>query len=247
MKILCLDTSAVVSAAIVEIPDSGDEQCSRGASTVLSSVTHLEPRKHAELLTGMIDRVLQESDTSREGIGAVLVGTGPGPFTGLRVGIVSGRTVGFALQVPVWGLPSHYAIAAAVMSEEPSLRDVEEGFLVTTDARRKELYGSQFTVDSSGVLHNTWGPVVQKSESFAQHFLHGLPRVYGFGATLYPEVLGEPASQRQECLYPQADWLGMAAGALLAAGRSDLLAATEPLYLRQADAVEPGKPKSALG
>ncbi|MDN5791128.1 MAG: tRNA (adenosine(37)-N6)-threonylcarbamoyltransferase complex dimerization subunit type 1 TsaB, partial [Micrococcales bacterium] len=117
----------------------------------------------------------------------VVVGIGPGPFTGLRVGIVTGRTFAFALDLPVRGLCSLDAIA-----HEAWLAGARGGLLVATDARRREVYAAHFALDPAGPVRLA-GPVVGKAQSLDRAW-RDLPTA-GRGGLLYPEALAHGVSQ----------------------------------------------------
>src|SRR3954453_12624874 len=93
--------------------------------------------QHGEQLAPLIDRAPAETGLVRQGLTAVGVGVGSGPFTGLRVGLVTARTLGFVLEIPVYGVCTLDVLAVeAAHGSAPIGRD----FTVTTDARRKEVY-----------------------------------------------------------------------------------------------------------
>lgn len=96
----------------------------------------VDARLHAEVLTPNILAVLAEAGVAAADLDAVVVGVGPGPFTGLRVGMATGAAFGDALGVPVHGVCSLDAIAAE-LPQEPNL-------LVVTDARRREVYSARY-------------------------------------------------------------------------------------------------------
>ena len=103
---------------------------------VLAETTTVDARRHGELLASSIDAMLAEAGAGRLDITAVAAGTGPGPYTGLRAGLVTARVLGSALGVPVYGVCTLDVIAADVASTGAARgRD----FLVATDARRREV------------------------------------------------------------------------------------------------------------
>ena len=102
VPVLALDTSAAVAVALTD--DSGDPLAARSDA---------QQRHHAELLTPMIAAVLAEAGVDRRELASVVVGTGPAPFTGLRVGLVTARTLALALGSRRWVCPSLDAVAAA--------------------------------------------------------------------------------------------------------------------------------------
>ncbi|MEY3514909.1 MAG: tRNA ((37)-N6)-threonylcarbamoyltransferase complex dimerization subunit type 1 TsaB, partial [Actinomycetota bacterium] len=94
---------------------------------------------HAEFAAALINQVVKDSGLMLQELGGIVCGIGPGPFTGLRVGIVSAQSIGFALNIPVFGVCSHDAIAFEYAQQNPN-KDVT----VITDARRKEVYWTKY-------------------------------------------------------------------------------------------------------
>ena len=223
MLILAIDTSAVASAALVS--DDAPE-------SVLASFATEDTRTHAEVLAPGIDALLAEAGVSGRDVDAIVTGVGPGPFTGLRSGIVTARTLAFVWGKPLYGVMSLDAIALEVAESTDSAAE----FIVATDARRKEVYWARYTLSDAQLPHLADGPHV----GFAAD-LPDLP-VYGAGAGMYSDVVKAVTefSTRQ----PEALSLGQFALARLAAGEQ-LLDST-PLYLRESDAQVPGPRKRAL-
>src|SRR5437763_254921 len=87
-----------------------------------------------------IEDVLADAGAVRTDVTAVALGVGPGPFTGLRAGLVTARVLGLALQVPVHAVCSHDALALQVVADDATGVRPGERFAVATDARRRELY-----------------------------------------------------------------------------------------------------------
>jgi tRNA threonylcarbamoyl adenosine modification protein YeaZ len=177
--------------------------------------------QHGEQLAPLIDRALRESGLVRQDLTAIGVGVGPGPFTGLRVGLVTARTLGFVLELPVYGACTLDVLAL----EATETRAVEDQFVVATDARRKEVYLASY--DETGARRD--GPEVVRPADAATE----LP-VVGEGAVLYPEAFPRRAGPT----LPSAGWLAR----LVAEERAELYD-PEPLYLRRPDAATPGTPK----
>lgn len=130
MLVLALDTSSpAVSAALVEVTESG--------CTLVREQVVVDGRRHGELLAVGVREVLQGDRP-----GAVVVGTGPGPFTGLRVGLVTAAATADALGVPAYGVCS--------------LDGFTDDGVVVTDARRREVYWARYCggvrVDGPAVL-----------------------------------------------------------------------------------------------
>jgi tRNA threonylcarbamoyl adenosine modification protein YeaZ len=178
--------------------------------------------KHGEQLAPLIEGVLADAGIVRQDLTAIAVGVGPGPFTGLRVGLVTARTLAFVLEIPVYGVCSLDVLAVqAAHGPDPIGTD----FVVATDARRKEVYLASY--DDLG--RRLDGPDVIRPADAAT----GLP-VVGEGAELYPDAFPDP----REPALPSAGWLARAVAEELAELRDP-----EPMYLRRPDAVAPGFPK----
>jgi tRNA threonylcarbamoyladenosine biosynthesis protein TsaB len=178
--------------------------------------------KHGELLAPLLETVLADADIARQDLTAIAVGVGPGPFTGLRVGLVTARTLAFVLEIPVYGVCSLDVIAVeAALGRSP----VGTDFTVATDARRKEVYLATYD-DRGRRLH---GPAVTRPVDAATD-----QPVAGEGAALYPDDFPDA----REPLLPSAGWLARAVAEELAE-----LHDPEPMYLRRPDAIAPGAPK----
>ena len=147
---------------------------------VVSEAFAADSRRHGELLAPMIAKVMADAGASRADLTAVAVGVGPGPYTGLRVGVVTARVLGAVLGIPVHGVCSLDVIAAATSLAAVPGRE----FLVATDARRKEVYWARY--DAAG--RRLEGPGVGRAGSIAG--AAELP-VAGTGGQLYPEAFGE--------------------------------------------------------
>ena len=197
---------------------------------VIAAASALDARRHSELLMPMIATIMADAGASRADLTAIAVGVGPGPYTGLRVGLMTARVLGSVLGLPVSGVCSLDVIAASASSAASTASASPAGpFLVATDARRKEVYWARY--DAAG--RRIAGPHVGPASSIPD--AAQLP-VAGAGGQLYPEAFGELIGPA----YPDARTLcGLVARPT---GQVPLLA-PEPLYLRRPDAREPGPPK----
>ncbi|MFE1950525.1 MULTISPECIES: tRNA (adenosine(37)-N6)-threonylcarbamoyltransferase complex dimerization subunit type 1 TsaB [Streptomyces] len=209
MLLLALDTAT--PAVTVALHD--------GTSVVAES-GQVDARRHGELLLPAVDRVLREAGTGLDAVTGIVVGTGPGPYTGLRVGLMTADTFGLALGVPVHGVCTLDGLAYAA-------EDVEGPFVVATDARRKEVYWARYQDARTRLT----GPAVDRPADIAEE-IAGLPAV-GAGALLYPDTFADPRGPE----HVSAGALAALAAERLAAGEE--LDEPRPLYLRRPDAQVP--------
>ncbi|MCW2610919.1 MAG: tsaB [Cryptosporangiaceae bacterium] len=225
MLVLLLDTSsAAVTAGVGDV--------SGGVCRVRAEQTVVDGKRHGEALAPLIARSLADAGATAADLGAVAADVGPGPFTGLRVGLVTAAALGDALGISTYGVCSLDALAAAVADDGAP-------FLVATDARRREVYWAVY----SGTGDRLTEPAVNRPADvgpLAASF--GARRAVGAGALLYGDVLGLPVSGPE---YPDVTALLSLAAARVAAGAP--AEPLTPLYLRRPDAVEPAARKSVLG
>lgn len=206
--LLAIDTSAGTSVAVVD-RDLG----------VIAEHGIGDTMRHAEVVGLLIQKCLGEADVEVSALSGVAAGMGPGPFTGLRVGIAAARVFALGAGKPVVPVISHDAIA---------YRQYREGhtgnLLVVTDARRREVYWSAYSgADAEGLPVRIAPPGLAKPAE-----LHGPSFVYG-------------AFARLDAATVSAGDLGMTAELAFASGR----AATpdEALYLRSPDVTLSSGPK----
>lgn len=192
---------------------------------VLAEMTTVDARRHGELLAPSIGKVLAQAGAAISDVTVIVAGTGPGPYTGLRAGLVTARTLGSALGVAAAGLPTLDVIAHAAAP------GAGREFLVATDARRREVYWARYAPSGERLSGPAVGPPADLPP--------GLP-VAGEGGLKYPGLLGDPIEPR----YPSASAAADLASKRLTAGTP--LPPAEPLYLRRPDARVPGPPKSVL-
>ena len=204
--LLALDTAT--PAVTVAVADGAE---------VLAERTTVDARRHGELLAPAIDAVLEEAGLSRESLTRIAAGVGPGPFTGLRVGLVTARTLATVLDVPVVGVCTLDVLALAATDD-----GVSGPFRVVTDALRREVHWAAYETD--GGLRRVDGPHVARPAEAAWS-----GTVVGAGALAYADhfpAAREPALPR-------------AAGLCRWVARGMPLLEPEPLYLRRPDAAEP--------
>lgn len=259
MLVLALDSSATASVALARVHGS-----EAGASfEILAHYESEDTRSHAEVMGPYAQAALQDAGVRGEDLDAILTGTGPGPFTGLRAGIVTARALGFAWSVPVYGMMSLTALAERAVSgvvageaaggaagDTAGEENVERAFasaesaelvegaelLVLSDARRREVYSARYRVNAEGYSMVDGPNVCPASEILPG----GAPSyAYGYGAGLYAEALEEHGwtivdSARE--VHPHAEYLVAAAARL---GVENLSEDTSAQYLRDSDAKVP--------
>jgi tRNA threonylcarbamoyl adenosine modification protein YeaZ len=215
--VLALDTSsAATSAAVVELSATG--------AAIRAARSHLDARAHGEQLAPAIAACLAEAGATPGDLAAVVAGTGPGPFTGLRVGLVTAAVLVEALQLPGYGVCSLDAIAAAA--------GVDGQLLVLGDARRKQVYWAHYRCGDGAAGTRIAGPDVAKPDDLD---LAGVTAVAGAGARLYADRF--TGLTLLDADYPDPALLaGLARERVLSGAPGESLT---PLYLRRPDAVVP--------
>jgi tRNA threonylcarbamoyl adenosine modification protein YeaZ len=214
--VLALDTaSAAVTAGLLRLHPVGLPE-------VLAEQVTVDARAHAELLMPSVCSVLASAAVSMGDLDAVVCGAGPGPFTGLRVGMVTAAALGDALSIPVYPVGSLDAIAYRAGAGSP--------LLVVSDARRREVYWARY--DSSGARVD--GPHVGRPCDLP---LASVARVAGA-----PDALGLPVVP--PVVPPRhPDPAGLVAVVAAAVRAHAPPGPLTPLYLRRPDALEPGPRK----
>jgi tRNA threonylcarbamoyl adenosine modification protein YeaZ len=216
--VLAIDTATpAVTAGVVRRGPSGEQ--------VLGERVTVDPRAHAEQLTPNVLGALSDAGLGMGDLTVVVVGCGPGPFTGLRVGMATAAAYGHALGLPVFGVCSLDAIGV----------DTSGDVLVVTDARRREVYWARYRdgVRVGGPAVNAPADVPTNVSAVAgspdHAMLFGLPCL----APVQPTASG---------LVRVVDWAAVGPGVPPLAGEGE---ATEgegwpepliPLYLRRPDA-----------
>ena len=202
--ILAVDTSLGSAVALIDAD-----------GRVLAGASSSDPLGHAEVIGALLEQVV--TGAGEVGITHVVAGMGPGPFTGLRIGIATARAFALGRGIPVVPVPSHFAAALTVLETEAP----ETRFAIVTDARRREVAVSVFDgVDADGIP-NLVEPTALVPRTDADERLHGIQSI---------EV-------------STLDAAFLARVGIRAARAGSELTGAEPLYLRQPDVTVPGAPK----
>ncbi|RIJ77401.1 tRNA (adenosine(37)-N6)-threonylcarbamoyltransferase complex dimerization subunit type 1 TsaB [Nakamurella silvestris] len=233
MLVIALDTSTpVMTAGLVRVYDDQHPQ-------LVAERSFEGAFSHAEQLMPMVRAVLVEAAITFADVSAIVVGLGPGPFTGLRVGIASAAALGDALDLPVYGVPSHDALADALRLDAAREGLPPAAFAVVTDARRREVYLSGYYASGD----RAFGPEpVAPAGALDALEEAGIRPAFlaGAGVTLVPGDLPVRAAQTSVSV-------GLVAAARPPVHPTEPPAPLVPLYLRRPDATEPGARKSVLG
>ena len=198
--LLAIDTSIGTSVAL-------------GCNGRVWAVASENPRGHAEAIGTLLALVFAESGVAANRVDGVVAGMGPGPFTGLRVGIAAAQAFAAGREAPVYGLESHEAVALSALE-----LGAAAGVRVITDARRKELFVTDFSgLNWAGIPERAAGPRLVSRDAHE-----------AVAGELWPVVIDAAALVRL-------------AARRLAAGVE--FAGEEALYLREPDVAKPGPQK----
>ena len=229
--ILGIDTSTQVCVGLA-----------RDGEPILSK-TAGDSRSHVELLMPTVKSVMKAAKIRRRNLKGIAVGMGPGPYTGLRVGIVAAQMLSTAL-----GIPVYHRCSLDILGVSWALTYPQGPFIACTDARRKELYWAVY--DRHG--RRTHGPFVSSAEEIPDLSCVG-PGVLAPQARVKVDPflsvkLGVRVDPYEPWPSPEevSDIIGIDASLLAAYVHELPDAGPEPLYLRHADADEPGQVKSVL-
>lgn len=175
-----------------------------------------DPRGHAEAIGGLLGRVFAETGVDPARVTGVVAGIGPGPFTGLRVGIAAAHAFALGRGVPLLPVQGHEAVALGVLESGAT-----SGVRVIQDARRRELFVTDYRgLDWAGIPERADGPrLVARAD--------------------YSEVPNEVWPER----IPAAGLARIAARRLAGGIPFD---DDRALYLRAPDVKQPGAPKRVV-
>ena len=206
--LLAIDTSAGTSVAVVDLTQG-----------VIAERGVADTMRHAEVVGLLVEDCLREAQAAVGALSGVVGGMGPGPFTGLRVGIAAARVFALGAGKPFLPVISHDAIAYGRY-----LAGHAGGLLVVTDARRREVYWSAYSgTDDAGLPVRSDGPGVATP------------------AVLLDEDWAHPELPRFDAATVSAGELGRVAVLMLA--NRHPFAADEALYLRSPDVTMSAGPK----
>ena len=222
MLILAIDTALDACAAAVLDTDAGK---------LIAQESQAMKRGHAEALMPLIARVIKESGVAFASLDRIAVTTGPGSFTGLRVGLSAARGIGLAANKPVVGLTTLTAYAAPVVGESG-----EQPVISAIDARHDQVYYQVVSGNGSSLIQPRVAPIDEALD--ASRF--GAPHLVGNAAGILSQrwpAHALPPFKVDAQPAPDIAWV-----AWLGAAVSPKTAPARPFYLRAPDAKPPKAP-----
>jgi tRNA threonylcarbamoyladenosine biosynthesis protein TsaB len=234
VPVLAIDTATALTTVAIAVDPGG----------VVAEASHLDPRRHAEVLPHLVRDVLTRSGLAPADLDLVAVGVGPGPFTGLRVGISFAQAIAHGLGIRAVGAMSLDVIAQGH-------RSMGLGpFTVVTRSRRVEAAWATYTVDAADRLRRTAGPLIQPDPGFPRDGrvigdVEDVDAVARPSAGCLADLVidrlrsGEAPPPDREWPQDAADGSGTPTARILEvqAGQGRWLLPPRPLYLRRPDAV----------
>jgi tRNA threonylcarbamoyladenosine biosynthesis protein TsaB len=216
MRVLAIDTALeACSAAVLDT----------GRRGIAASETIAMARGHAEALMPLIARVMDIADVEFAALDRIAVTTGPGSFTGLRVGISATRGIALAAGKPAIGLSTLAGFAAPLIAEDDSTHVV-----AAIDARHDNVYLQVFGIGGRTLV----APRIATLRDAVRAAMTGPARIVGSAANLlaaaWPRGVDQPIAVEQ-CAAPDIGWI-----ARLGAAATDGYGPPKPLYLRAPDA-----------
>jgi tRNA threonylcarbamoyladenosine biosynthesis protein TsaB len=224
MIILAIDTALdACSAAVLDT----------ATSKTIAIESQPMKRGHAEALMPLIARVMKESGLAFTALDRIAVTTGPGSFTGLRVGLSAARGIALATGKPVVGVTTLTAFAAPVVAENS-----EHPIISAIDARHDHVYFQAVSGDGSSLIKPKVAPIAEALEAAGR----GTPHLVGNAAQLLADRWPQDAPPFKVDPQPAPDiiwvaWVGAAVNPENAPPR--------PYYLRAPDAKPPSNPLAA--
>ena len=212
-RILLIETSTSVLSVALAV--DGTVACERVCE---------EPRKQASLTAPLVKEVLDEASLSARELDAVCVSSGPGSYTGLRVGVSTAKGVAFGAGIPLLSVGTLDILVSGVSGE-----GAPQFIVPMIDARRMEVYTAVYSSEGERLT-----PVEAKvigPDAFREYLEQGEVLFVGDGALKCREVIQSPAARFQEA-HPLARHMAAAAQKAFEEEKFENLAYFEPFYLK---------------
>jgi tRNA threonylcarbamoyladenosine biosynthesis protein TsaB len=217
--ILSLETSTTVcSVAIHE------------AGKLLMSREILIPQSHASKLAVLVDEVRQASKLDFKQLSAVAVASGPGSYTGLRIGVSTAKALCYALNIPLVAVETLDIMAYQVQTSRNRNQNNQEFYCPMIDARRMEVYCKVFD-ESLNVIQPVEAKIIDE-HSFDDVMSESTLIFFGDGSSKCKEILTNPNAVFMENIFPAASMLGELAHKKFIEGIVEDVVHFEPFYLK---------------
>lgn len=218
MRVLALDTA--LQACSVALFDAGSDE-------PIATMSKRMERGHAEALIPIVASVFAEAGMSLSDVGRIVVTTGPGSFTGIRVAVSAARGFALATGLPLVGVTTLTALSAPLLAED-------EGVAVAAavDARHGRVYFQMFAPGGRNLVPARLLPARDAARSIGS----GGVQIVGSGAEAVADALGSSRVEIFPDEIPDPVWIARLGAVAAAPSRPP-----RPLYLRPADA----KPQTA--
>ena len=218
--------------------DTSTEICSVAVSVDGACIWHEEDttgQHHAERLGTFVDEALSFIDSHAIPLDDVAVSSGPGSYTGLRIGVSMAKGICYGHDVPLIAVPTLQLLAVPVLLRH----DLEDDALLCPmiDARRMEVYAAIY--DRALTTLRSVGADVVDAESYGEFLDRGPVWFFGGGAEKCREVITHPNAHFVEGVRPLARWMFPLAEKAFNAGRFEDVAYFEPFYLKDFVASKP--------
>jgi tRNA threonylcarbamoyladenosine biosynthesis protein TsaB len=223
MLILAIDTALDACAAAVLDTETGK---------MIAHESQNMKRGHAEALMPLIARVIAASGTAFASLGRIAVTTGPGSFTGLRVGLSAARGIALAANIPVVGVTTLAAYAAPIVSQ-----NAEHPVVSAIDARHDHVYLQVVSGNGSALVRPRLAPITEALGTWRFGAPHLVGNAAGILADLWPSHAVPPIKVDAQPA-PDIAWVGW-----LGAAVSPNTAPARPFYLRAPDAKPSREPQ----
>lgn len=187
-------------------------------------------RSHASMLTVFIEEVMEESGIGTKGLAAVAVSSGPGSYTGLRIGTSAAKGICYAADLPLIAVNT-LALMTQMVLESPDIQPGEDSLLCPMiDARRMEVYTALF--DASGKQTTDISAEIITGNTF-RHLLDERKILFcGDGAEKCMETIDHKNAVFVPGIYPSAVMMAAFASSALKEGRIENTAYFTPFYLK---------------
>ncbi len=213
-KIISLETATKVCS--VALHEDG--------KLIADQTYHLE-KSHSSLLPQIIKELLINCEVKLSDVDAVAVSSGPGSYTGLRIGVTTAKGMTYAMNKPLIGVSTLHAMALQVESHHPE----DAFFCPMIDARRMEVYC--LLADHS---QQAWdiSPMIVEAHSFEEYTSKQV-YLFGDGAAKTKEVLNQKNLVWLPDIHPSAKEIGVLAYEKFQKGEFEDVAYFEPFYLKE--------------